>query len=106
MTDPLAPIRDRFRARALADRGDLELLAKGDPTSTDLRQLVHRLAGTAGMFGFGALSQAAVEIDDQMALGLPANPASLDRLKERLDEVGRSAAHTVATAPQSLRSIE
>lgn len=92
MTDPLAPLRDRFRARALADRAELEALAAGDPTSAKLRRLVHNLAGAAGTFGYGPLSQAAIEVDDQMASGLPADPASLDRLKERLDEVARASA--------------
>lgn len=90
MTDPLAPLRDRFRARALADRAELEVLA-ADPTSDDLRRLVHNLAGAAGTFGYGPLSQAAVEIDDQMASGRPVDPASLDRLKERLDEVAQAS---------------
>ena len=92
MTDPLAPLRDRFRARAMADRAELQALADGDPTSAELRRLVHNLAGAAGTFGYGPLSQAAIEVDDQMASGLPADPASLDRLKERLDEVVRASA--------------
>ena len=92
MTDPLAPLRDRFRARAMADRAELQALAGGDPTSAELRRLVHNLAGAAGTFGYGPLSQAAIEVDDQMASGLPADPASLDRLKERLDEVARPSA--------------
>lgn len=89
MTDPLASLRERFRVRAKADRAALELLALGDPGSDELRRLVHNLAGTAGTFGYGSLSQAAVEIDDQMASGLPADPASVDRLKDRLDEVAQ-----------------
>lgn len=87
MTDPLAALRERFRSRAKADRAKLELLASGDLASDELRRVVHNLAGTAGTFGYGALSQAAVEIDDQMASGLPADPTSLARLKDRLDEV-------------------
>ncbi len=92
MTDPLASLRERFRARVMADRAELEVLARGDPTSAELRRLVHNLAGSAGTFGYGALSQAAIEVDDQMASGLPADPASLDRLRERLDEVARPSA--------------
>ncbi|MFN3932130.1 MAG: Hpt domain-containing protein [Brevundimonas sp.] len=91
MTDPLAALRERFRARTVADRVELERLAGGDPTGEDLRRLVHNLAGAAGTFGYGALSQAAAEIDDQMAAGRPAEAASLDRLKQKLDEVGGPA---------------
>ena len=90
MIDPLAALIDRFRARTVADRAKLEVFVNGDLNSADLRKLVHNLAGTAGIFGYGPLGQAAAKIDDQMALGLPADPASLDRLKERLDEVVRS----------------
>lgn len=89
MTDPLAALRDRFRSRAESDRATLVLLAQGNLDSDKLRRLVHNLAGTAGIFGYGSLSQAAVEIDDQMASGLSADPASVDRLKARLDEVVR-----------------
>jgi HPt (histidine-containing phosphotransfer) domain-containing protein len=87
MTDPLAPLRERFRARAETDRADLEQLAQGDLKSAALRRLVHNLAGAAGTFGYGPLSAAAVAVDDQMASGLPADPASLDVLKQRLDDV-------------------
>lgn len=91
MTDPLDALRDRFRARAAADRAELESLSKGDRGGADLRRLVHNLAGSAGIFGFGPLGLAAAEIDDQMAAGSPADIASLDRLKQRLDEAARSA---------------
>jgi HPt (histidine-containing phosphotransfer) domain-containing protein len=91
MTDPLAPLRDRFRARLTADRAELDVLSHGDPMSEDLRRLVHNLAGAAGTFGFGPLSRAAMEIDDQMASGAPADARSLDRLKQRLDEAVQSA---------------
>lgn len=92
MTDPLAEFKDRFRIRAIADRAELEVLAQGDRNSADLRRLVHNLAGTAGTFGHAALSCAAIEVDDQMAAGQPANKASLERLKERLDEIAQSSA--------------
>lgn len=90
MTDPLAPLRDRFRARLATDRAELEVLGQGDPKSEDLRRLIHNLAGAAGTFGYGPLSKAAIEIDDQMASGSPADAGSLDRLKQRLDEAARS----------------
>lgn len=76
----------------MADRAELETLAAGDPTSAELRRLVHNLAGAAGTFGYGALSRAAIDVDDQMVSGLPADPTSLDRLKERLDEVAKASA--------------
>lgn len=89
MIDPLAALKERFRVRAMADRATLERLAPGDPDSEELRRLVHNLAGTAGTFGYASLSQAAIEIDNQMASGMPADPVSLDRLKNRLDELAQ-----------------
>ena len=90
MTDPLAALRARFRDRALADRETLDFLARENPASDELRRLVHNLAGTAGTFGYRSLSEAAMEIDDQMASGMAADPASLDRLKDRLNELVQS----------------
>lgn len=90
MTDPLAALRARFRDRASADRQALEHLAMDDLASDELRRLVHNLAGTAGTFGFRSISQAAMEIDDQMASGSPADTASLNRLKDRLDDLVQS----------------
>lgn len=86
MTDPLAPLRARFRARVKSDRAELERLAGGDLTSPELRTLVHNLAGAAGTFGYGPLSTAAMAVDDQMTAGFPADQASLAALKQRLDE--------------------
>ena len=90
MTDPLAALRARFRDRALADRETLEVLARENPAGDELRRLVHNLAGTAGTFGYRSLSEAAMEIDDQMASGMAADPASLNRLKDRLNELAQS----------------
>ena len=90
MTDPLAALRARFRDRASADRQALEYLAMDDLASDELRRLVHNLAGTAGTFGFRSISQAAMEIDDQMASGSPADTASLNRLKDHLDDLVQS----------------
>ncbi|WGM47235.1 hypothetical protein KOAAANKH_02110 [Brevundimonas sp. NIBR10] len=90
MTDPLAALRARFRDRALADREALEFLARENLASDELRRLVHNLAGTAGTFGYRSLSEAAMEIDDQMASGMAADPASMDRLKAGLNELAQS----------------
>lgn len=90
MTDPLAALRERFRARVADDRAQLETLAAKDMQGDELRNLVHNLAGTAGMFGFLEVSAAAGEIDDQLAAGLATNAASLDRLRASMDAVGAS----------------
>lgn len=101
MTDPLAPLRKRFQARVEGDRVKLEALAAKGMHGDELRQLVHNLAGTAGMFGFSDLSAAASEIDDQLATGMTTNATSLDRLRVSMDAVGVSGSDD-ATGPAAL----
>lgn len=87
MTDPLAALRAKFRARSATDLVRLRVLVQGDPASADLRHLVHSLAGAAGTFGFPALSEAAALIDDAYAAErLPDRPM-LDRLERELEVV-------------------
>ena len=90
MTDPLAALRERFRARVADDLAQLETLVAKGMQGDELRNLVHNLAGTAGMFGFPDVSAAAGEIDDQLAAGLATSAASLDRLRASMDAVGAS----------------
>jgi HPt (histidine-containing phosphotransfer) domain-containing protein len=66
-------LRQRFRARCGADRATLAgAVAAGDIAA--VRMIAHRLAGAAGTFGFGPLSQAALLLEDQIAFGDPADP--------------------------------
>lgn len=64
--DPLAALRDRFLARTA---GDLEIIEKSVAeveyrSHETLKYSVHRLSGTAGMFGYSAISTLAAPIDD------------------------------------------
>ena len=65
-----ASLRDRFRTRLAeyADRLD-ELLAGCPDSSDDIRDLIHRVAGTAGSFGFAEISAEASGLDESFALG-------------------------------------
>lgn len=62
MSDPLGPLRDRFRIRALDEADAMEAaLARHDwPT---IEQLVHGLAGSAGVFGQAEIGAAAAMLD-------------------------------------------
>ncbi|HSX56710.1 MAG TPA: Hpt domain-containing protein [Sphingomonas sp.] len=59
----MAGLRERFAART---RGEAELVAayarSGDRNA--LRDLCHAIAGTAGMFGFSTLGEAAGAVED------------------------------------------
>jgi HPt (histidine-containing phosphotransfer) domain-containing protein len=82
MNDPLAALRDRFLART---RADLEALRgpSADPEATAI--LVHRLSGTAGVFGFGEVSRLAAVVDDEIHAGEPPSDAALAALIEALE---------------------
>jgi HPt (histidine-containing phosphotransfer) domain-containing protein len=82
----MAKLRVRFVARAAEDliklRGDQD----GVPLERqDLHALVHRLAGSAGLFGFGEISRLAGEVDDRLADG--GDAATLPKLLEALETV-------------------
>lgn len=87
MSDPLAPLRDRFRTRAKSDLQRLQDLAASDPAGDALQRLVHNIAGAAGTFGYASLSEAAMAIDDQFAAGLAPESAQLTLLQQRLRAV-------------------
>ncbi len=86
MNDPLAPLRERFRKRAADDLVRLRVLAAGDPASNELRMLAHNMAGAAGTFGYAALSEAAMAVDDRYAAGDAPDAGQLALLERRLAE--------------------
>lgn len=87
MTDPLAALREKFRARSANDLTRLKTLVEGDLLSKDLRHLAHSLSGAAGTFGFPALSEAAGLIDDDYAAGRTPERPAFDRLQRELEAV-------------------
>ncbi|WP_420471484.1 Hpt domain-containing protein [Brevundimonas sp. FT23042] len=77
--DPLAPIRKRFRERALADADALAgALAAGD--AVQIEALAHGLAGAAGIFGFTEISDRAKALDARFAEGRPLSPPEVEAL--------------------------
>ena len=79
-------LKARFVARAAEDRDRLRSCQ--DTRSPELRSLVHRLAGSAGLFGFSTISTLAATVDAQLAQGgdgetLPELLAALDTLVAR-----------------------
>jgi HPt (histidine-containing phosphotransfer) domain-containing protein len=74
--DALAPLRTKFLTRAA---GDLTTLKDAGVDHETLKYLVHRLAGSAGMFGYHDVSRLAAVVDDALQDG-DANPADLAAL--------------------------
>lgn len=91
MSDLLADLRARFRARAARDLGRLPELVAADPNSNELRRLAHNTAGAAGTFGFAALSRAAIVVDDCYARGETPDPDAFRRLAEAFAAVAAGA---------------
>jgi HPt (histidine-containing phosphotransfer) domain-containing protein len=67
----LARLAERFRERALSDADELEAIAGGLEASEDkagdrgiICHLAHRLAGSAGTFGFHQLTESAAQLED------------------------------------------
>lgn len=88
MSDPLAPLRARFIERT---RGDLEVLRRPDDDPEATASLVHRLSGTAGVFGFAEVSRLAAVVDDEIHAGGPPSQAALGDLVAALEALVRPA---------------
>lgn len=82
MTDPLAPLRALFEERCRADLARLRTMPGGD----ELSVTVHKLAGSAGSFGFPEISAIAADIDMSLRNGEPASPALLQDLIRALED--------------------
>ena len=81
-------IRERFLVRVREDLVHLEAhRADAALPREELRMTVHRLAGSAGLFGFHALTEAAADLDEKLAAGAGADSAMLDRLIDELKRV-------------------
>lgn len=68
MSDPLAALRTRFVARAADDLATLRTLSAVDD-GPQMQALTHRLAGTAGTFGFAEVSRLAGRVDEALHEG-------------------------------------
>ena len=90
MTDPLAPLRARFRIRAGEDLARLRDLRQADDAA-ELRRLAHGIAGAAGTFGFRPLSEAAIVVDDDYVAGRTPTPKAFERLDQELAAAAASS---------------
>ena len=83
-----------FRARLAADRAMVASLDESGDLR-ELREIVHRLAGAAGTFGYPELGDVAIELDEAFRDGRPVRLLDLARilaaLEQALGVVGKSA---------------
>ena len=96
----MEPLRQRFVERAARDLGLLRRhLADDDLGSGVVESTVHKLAGSAALFGFADIGEAAREIDRVFSAGRRPEPALLERLLERLTAAGSDAGAAAEPAP-------
>lgn len=81
--DPLLQLRRRFLTRAAEDLQ--QLLAAGD--LSEVQALVHRLSGSAGVFGYAAVSEAARIVDDALMAGAAPPPGAREDLVSALESL-------------------
>lgn len=93
MTDPLAPLRGKFRERTIGDARRLrEATAEGEAGRREIEHILHGLAGAAGMFGFTDLGEAAGALDRRFADGDPPPAEDILALAARIErEIGDGA---------------
>ncbi|KQW82948.1 Hpt domain-containing protein [Brevundimonas sp. Root1279] len=84
--DPLAPLRTKFRERTIDDAQRLrDAAAAGDRGRPDAERIVHGLAGSAGMFGFEDLGDAAGALDRRFAERNPPSREEILALAARIE---------------------
>ena len=71
--EKFAALRTRFCGRLLEYANQLEQHVSDCPASNaSIADLIHRIAGTAGSFGFGSVSAAAAVLDERLVSGAEA----------------------------------
>ena len=88
MTDPLELLRARFIDRC---RSDLEQLRGLAPDHPDVGPIAHRLAGSAGSFGYPEISEVAAEVDDRARHGPTPSPEVIQTLIKTLEKATTSS---------------
>ncbi len=84
MSDPLAALRARFLDRCGEDLARLRAFRETEPAPRELRAVIHRLAGTAGVFGYAQVSALALRLDDDLHADIPLDPAEVEALADLL----------------------
>lgn len=107
MLDPLADLRARFAARTMeriaALRRTIEQLPSDPGAPAKIVDLAHQLAGSAGTFGYPALSQAAATLEAiaRRQCG-SSTPPSSDMLEQPLSEIESCTATLAASSRPSI----
>jgi len=103
----LEPLRGRFRERASRDLDLLRRhLAADDLGAAVVETTVHKLAGSAALFGFAEVGEAARDIDKVFSAGRRPDRKMLEALLARLVAAVRAEAGTDPEAERPGRPLE
>jgi len=86
VTDPLESLKALFIARCGEDLARLRR-AKEEGDISGVGRLAHRLAGSAGSFGFPEISRLALIVDEGCRAGAAAPELALNELMAVLDQL-------------------
>jgi HPt (histidine-containing phosphotransfer) domain-containing protein len=74
-----------FKTRLAADRNTIAVLIDSHDLDA-IKRIVHRLAGAAGTFGYPAVGEVAIVLDDRFVAGHPVGVADIARLLAALEQ--------------------
>ncbi|HZW15565.1 MAG TPA: response regulator [Brevundimonas sp.] len=95
-------LRQRFRERAARDLDLLRrCLAADDPGAAAVETTAHKLAGSAAIFGFPQVGEAARAVDEAFAAGSRPDRASLEGLIARLAALTSAGAGAEPDSPET-----
>ncbi len=88
LTAAMDALAQKFLARCGTDLAKLkEFLADSTDRQSEVRHIVHRMSGSAGIFGHVALGELASQIDGELAAGRPVRATTLSALIEALSSL-------------------
>lgn len=77
---------EALRAKFLQRCEEDLVVVRAGAADSSFKLVIHRLAGVAPMFGFDALGQAALEIDDELCAGRAPEQALIEGVARALEE--------------------
>lgn len=100
----MARIKERFLARSREDLVQFRaFLRDRSVVRSEVARLAHRLAGSAGIFGFKTLSALAKSVDGELLQETPEVPESFPRLVDALESLlAAEACSSDGTVSESL----
>ena len=81
-------LAQHFLARCAEDLPKLlQCSSESGDDHTDVRMIVHRMAGSAGLFGYSAIGLLAAQVDEEMSAASPVRAPTLPALTDAIEAV-------------------